>query len=274
MKEKVINWGGKGPLIHLAHANSYHPGTYKELIDLLTPHFEVQSVLTRPFLPKYKVEDMNTWNQFRDDFLEVAEKQNWKDIIGLGHSLGSTITMMAAIERPELFKKLIIIEPPCIDQVIFTLLSVLPFSAKKNLVPPSKIALKRRHKWNSREEAFEWFRGKSIYDRVSDETLKAFVTSGLKEDDFGALRLSHSKFWESKIYCTIKNPYKLFPQLMIPSLCIRGDESDVILERNWNKWQKLQENAQFVNIPASGHLVPLEQSHLLARHIIDFISEN
>ena len=269
MNEEIINWGGNGPILHIAHANSYHPAVYTHLIDKLKQHFEVHSILFRPFLNK-DVDEFKHWNQLRDDFLELADKRNWKDIIGVGHSLGSTITAMAAIKKPELFKKLVIIEPPCVDPIFFTILNITPYFIAKKIVPPSKAALKRRHKWPSKADAFLHFRSKSIYNLIDDETLNAFIESGLQEDENGEFRLTFSKFWESKIYCTIQNPYKLFPKLTIPSLCIRAAESDVILERNWAKWQSVHQNAKFINVKGGGHLIPMEQPDEIAKYIIDY----
>lgn len=273
MKDLSINWGGNGPVIHLAHANSYHPAIYEHLISQLKVNYEVHSILTRPFDPEQKVEYFTSWDQFRDDFLEQAYRHSWENIIGVGHSLGSTITMMAAIKNPKLFSHLVIIEPPCIDQIFYTLLDMMPYSISKNLVPPSKIALKRRHKWPSKEIAFDLFRKKSIYKNIDDLTLRAFIDSGLIQDEEGDYRLAFSKFWESKIYCTIKNPYKFFPKLIMPCLCIRGGNTDVISERNWEKWQRVHDNASFLNIENGGHLVPLEKPIEIAKAIHAFLVE-
>lgn len=272
MKENLINWGGNGPILHLAHANSYHPATYELLIEELKPHFEVQSILFRPFQKDKNVADFDNWNLLRDDFLEIAYKHNWTNIVGLGHSLGSTVSMMAAIKQPEIFSKLVIIEPPCIDQIFFTALNLIPYSIAKHLVPPSKQALKRRHKWENKKEAFEFFRPKSIFRDVNDITLKAYIDSGIELSEDGFYRLVYSKFWESKIYCTIKNPYELFPKLKVPSLCIRAEESNVINEKNWLKWQKIHKNAIFFNIPKTGHLVPFEDPKSIAESVIKFAS--
>jgi pimeloyl-ACP methyl ester carboxylesterase len=273
MKQKMINWGGKGPILHLAHANSFHPGTYIELIEALKQRFEVHSFLSRPFDQGSNPDDMDNWDLLRDDFIQAADEHGWKDIIGIGHSLGSTITMKAAIKRPDLFSKLVIIEPPCIDQIYFSLLAIFPYSLSKNVVPPSKIALKRRHKWPSRENAFKLLRPKRIFSKWSDETLKAYLEYGLTEDENGEFRLTFTKYWESKIYCTIENPYKMFPKITHPALCIKGEDTDVINERNWSKWKRIQTNAKFENIPDAGHLVPMEQPAHLASSIFDFINK-
>jgi pimeloyl-ACP methyl ester carboxylesterase len=274
MNDKVINWGGNGPILHLAHANSFHPGTYIELIEALKEDFEVHSVLFRPFYPEADPKDMDDWDVLRDDFIEMADRQGWKHIIGIGHSLGSTVTMMAAIKRPDIFSKLVIIEPPCIDPIFFTLLDLAPYSLAKNIVPPSRIALKRRHKWPSRENAFDLLRPKQIFEKWSDKTLQSYLQYGLEEDENGEYRLAFSKYWESKIYCTIENPYKMFPKIKHPSLCIKGGQTDVINDRNWEKWKRIQNEATFKNIPNAGHLVPMEQPEILAQSIIDFARNN
>lgn len=270
MRDKMINWGGKGPILHLAHANSFHPGVYKLMINELVKHFTVYSILFEPFHEGATPDNFQSWDSLRDHLIEEVDKHRWKNIIGIGHSLGSTVTMMAAIKRPDLFSKLVIIEPPCVDQFLFTILDIIPYGIAMNLVPPSKIALKRRHKWPSREEAFLLLRPKRIFSKWSDETLKAYLAYGLEEDHEGNFRLTFSKFWESKIYCTIENPYKLFPKITTPSLCIRAEESDVIKEKNWKKWQGIQKGAKFISVENSGHLVPMEKPLEVAKLITEF----
>lgn len=268
--ENVIDWGGKGQVLHLAHANSFHPGTYKELIAHLTPHFHVFSILTRPLLPQYKVEDFNSWAPLSDDFIRIAEEQNWSNIIGLGHSFGTLITILTAIKKPELFSKLILIEPPVLPAFLYSLLEIVPYFISKNLAPPSRIALKRRHKWSSKEEAYQLWRQKKVFAKMSDDTLNALVDYGLYKDENEEYRLVFSKYWESKIYCTIPNPFKLFPKIDIPSLAIRAENTDVISEKNWEKWQRLQRNTAFEVIPDAGHLVPYEKPKIIADMITKF----
>lgn len=267
---EMISWGGNGPILHLAHANSYHPGTYLSLINLLKPHFDVYSILARPFHSKYNQEDFSSFYQLRDDFLRIAEAQKWENIIGIGHSQGSLVSMLADIKHPGLFSKLILIEPPIIPQYVYFLLKIIPYQYSKHLVPPSKIALNRRHKWMSKEEAFDFFRIKTVFSKFSDETLWNFIHFGLNEDENGEFRLVHSKYWESKIYCSITNPWPLVKRMTTPSLCIRAGETDVIKPESWKKWQSTQKHASFLEIPETTHLVPFESHEILAQHIIEF----
>ncbi|MDQ4123094.1 MAG: alpha/beta hydrolase [Acidobacteriota bacterium] len=51
---------------------------------------------------------------YAEDVLEICEALDLKDVIFVGHSVSSMIGVLAAIERPELFKNLVLVVPsPC-----------------------------------------------------------------------------------------------------------------------------------------------------------------
>jgi sigma-B regulation protein RsbQ len=53
----------------------------------------------------------STLNGYAQDILEVYDALNLKDTILVGHSVSSMIGLLAAVERPELFSKLIFLGP-------------------------------------------------------------------------------------------------------------------------------------------------------------------
>jgi hypothetical protein len=53
--------GGEGPIIHLAHANGFPPGTRRPLADALSDHYRVIALLSRPFQPSAQPQDTPTW---------------------------------------------------------------------------------------------------------------------------------------------------------------------------------------------------------------------
>lgn len=65
-------------------------------------------------LSAYKPERYSDLNGYARDVLEICDALSLKDVIFVGHSVSSMIGMLAAIERPELFKNLILVVPsPC-----------------------------------------------------------------------------------------------------------------------------------------------------------------
>ena len=94
------------PLIHFAHANGIPSPVYTPLLaDLQRDH----DVVTLPEIgtdPRYPV--TNHWPRLVDQLIDsVASQSGGEPVIGLGHSLGSLLTLMAAYRRPELFRQVI-----------------------------------------------------------------------------------------------------------------------------------------------------------------------
>ena len=65
-------------------------------------------------LNAYQSEKYNTLQGYVQDVLDIIEAMELKDISFIGHSISSMIGMLASIERPDYFDKLIMIGPsPC-----------------------------------------------------------------------------------------------------------------------------------------------------------------
>ncbi|HKG08762.1 MAG TPA: alpha/beta hydrolase, partial [Pedobacter sp.] len=62
-------------------------------------------------LDAYSSQRYNTLNGYAQDILEVYQALGLKDTILIGHSVSSMIGLLAAVERPELFSKLIFLGP-------------------------------------------------------------------------------------------------------------------------------------------------------------------
>lgn len=62
----------------------------------------------------YDFEKYNSLQAYADDLIEICDELNLNKVIFVGHSVSSIIGVLAAIKRPELFEKLILIGPsPC-----------------------------------------------------------------------------------------------------------------------------------------------------------------
>ncbi|MFF3099746.1 alpha/beta fold hydrolase [Viridibacillus arvi] len=62
----------------------------------------------------YQSEKYSTLQGYKQDVLDIIEEMDLQNILFIGHSVSSMIGMLAAIERPDYFEKLIMIGPsPC-----------------------------------------------------------------------------------------------------------------------------------------------------------------
>jgi len=65
-------------------------------------------------LAQYRPEKYSSLNGYADDVLEIIEAAGGAPVIFVGHSVSSMIGVLAAIKRPEMFERLILVGPsPC-----------------------------------------------------------------------------------------------------------------------------------------------------------------
>lgn len=266
-----VAFGGEGELIHLAHANGFHPMMYDELAQEFTDSYSVNGILFRPFWEGSDHTKFKSWNTLADDLTTYFDQQGLKHVIGLGHSMGAIASVLAQSKRPELFSKLILIDPVVLVPKYY-LSQYLPLSWRQRFIPPAKIALKRKDQWESKQAAYDKLRPKRVFQNIPDSTFKNYIEYGTKENTEGGVSLSYSKAWESQVYSTGTNPWKALKSMQIPLLIIRGVNSNVLVDTTWELLKSSLPHCSFKELEDGGHLVPFEQKTKISKVILDFIS--
>ncbi|MGH1363211.1 MAG: alpha/beta fold hydrolase [Calditrichia bacterium] len=265
-----LDLGGDGNTLHFAHANAYPPGCYRELLSLLGDKHRILASEARPLWQDAPLEGDKSWVSFADDLIRFLDSRKESGIIGVGHSMGAVVTLIAAVKRPDLFSKIILIEPVLLHRNLYRLSGLMPLKLRRLIIPPIKIAEKRRNFWSSREEAFKSFRKKKVFRLFSDSALQNYISSGLTSTKDG-FKLRFSPEWEARVYAIASSSWALFEQLSMPSLSIRAEETNAIFSNSWQEWQKLNNNGQFVTISQTTHLLPFEVPQQLSKLVLHFI---
>jgi pimeloyl-ACP methyl ester carboxylesterase len=269
-KDKItfVDFGGEGPVIHFAHANGYPPEVYHRLLTPLTKHYRVIAMYLRPLWPGTIPEETRKWNDLAGDLIQFLEENKLKSTIAMGHSLGGAVSLFAADLRPDLFERLIFIDPVFLPLQFISWQYFLPNSMMKKIVPPAKVAVRRRDQWESQEAMFESFRKKKVFKNITDEVLWDMVKLGTKPMEEGGITLCYSKAWEAQIYSIPPMVWPPLRRLKVPSLGIKAEFTDVISPKCWSKWQRYQPNAEYMEFKDTGHLLPLEKPAELANEIL------
>lgn len=266
------DWGGAGPCLHFAHANAYPPGAYRVFLESLARRYHLITAHHRPLWPGSQPEGLADWSIFAEDLLVFLNQQHVEQLIGVGHSLGAVATLMAAVRQPGLFSCLVLIEP------VFLLPDILAHFSDQAAFDPEdlplvQIARNRRNSWSSRAEAFAYLRPKRVFARWPDRCLWDYVEAGLRKNEGGYFELRFDPAWEAWIYGHIPtNIWSIIPQLTVPTLAVRGSESDTLVSAAWELWQTKQPEAFFVEMAGAGHLLPMEKPIELANLIAQFVA--
>ncbi len=252
------------PRIHFSHANGLPASTYAYL-------FEMLDDVDFCFVEKMghgRFAFNGDWSVLADELIDSIERQSTEPVIGMGHSLGAVVTLLAATKRPELFSKLILL-----DSVLFCKRKRLIFWVAQRLglrdwLGPVKRTLVRRSKFDTFDQALAYFSPKSLFKNFHPRCLNDYVKHGLKpvgglEDDSAGLELAISPLLEANIFRSVqtKAPAGLNK---VKGVMIYGDQSKIMWRSDVNWWRKSLPNVDVVAFEGD-HLFPLESPEEIAR---------
>lgn len=257
--ELLYEFGGTGPVVHLAHANGFPPGSYRLLADTLVGRYRVIALPSRALWPDSQP-SVRDWRTLADDLIQGLDRLLLDHILGVGHSIGGVLTMWAAIRRPDLFRAVVLIDPVILPPAWLLLLRVMRCLGLYWRQPFVQGALQRRRTWPSQQACYESYRDKPLFADWPDASLRAYVKAGTRPRADGQVELVYSPEWEARIFAT--SPVDVWsdvPKLRTPTLVIRGDRTNVFLPECQARMEKLLPHARYVVIPGARHLVPLER---------------
>jgi pimeloyl-ACP methyl ester carboxylesterase len=264
-----LDFGGRGPTLHFAHANGYPPGAYRALLEDLAGDHRVFAVSHRPLWSAGRPEaELKHWDRVAEDLIAFLDGLGGGPVIGAGHSLGATSTMFAALRRPDLFRALVLVDPVFVTPAAAAFLALAPRSAV-NRVPVVGAALRRREAFASVDEAFDYYRRKPVFEGLSDAALRDYVEAALRPDGQG-LRLAYPREWEAQLYRTVPWVWHRLGGVTMPVLGLRGARSGTLMPSSFRRWRRLQPHADLQEVPGCGHLAPLELPAEIARRIRAF----
>lgn len=272
-----LDFGGVGPALHFAHANGYPAGTYRRLLATLTPRYHVQAMVARPLWPGSRPEALTSWHPLVDDLVQFMDERGARGWIGVGHSLGASVTVAAALRRPELFRALVLIEPVFLPPALLAVYAVfqkLGLAGRVHPLVPG--ARRRRRAFDSPEQMFDRYRRAAVFSRLDDEALRDYVAAALRPAANGAgpFELAFTPEWEARVYETGPlNPWGTLHRLRPPLLAIRGAATDTFVPAGVRALRRRLPGAEVVEMAGAGHLVPLEQPEAVGRIIHTFLDK-
>ena len=261
MKTAFIEYGGSGPPLHFLHANGYPPDCYQPLLELLQANYQVFGMLLRPLWEGPKPQDVHNWNIFSDDLLGFLSDNQSAPVIGVGHSIGATVTLRAALREPSKFRALVLIEPvlfPTGRMIFWNFIRAIGLGNR--LHPKIPGALKRRRFFDDLDLVYSGYRNRKVFRHMSDEDLRTYLKGITRKTDNG-YELVFSPEWEARIYYTGLRDFDIWrdlPKLKVPTLFLRAAETDTFWEQAANIIKRKQPKARIETLEKSTHLLPLE----------------
>lgn len=272
-----FDYGGEGAPLHFLHANGYPPDCYKPLFELLRTKYHLFGMRLRPLWDDSKIEDIDDWHPFFDDLLRFLTTGRFGPVIGVGHSIGGIVTLRAALRDPSKFRALILLDPVLfVPSFLLTWNLVRSLGLGNKLHPKIAGALKRRRTFDNLDMVFRGYRSREVFKYMSDENLRAYIEGITKPKTEGGFELAYSPEWESHIYLTGLRDFDLWrdlPKLKIPTLIIRGAETDTFLEKAARLVKRKNPKIKIETLEKSTHILPLEHPREVFNLMQAFLSD-
>jgi pimeloyl-ACP methyl ester carboxylesterase len=268
----LLDWGGDGPLVLMHHANGFCAGALGLVAEALVPRFRVIGMDARGHGDSSRPEgpDAYRWDAFAEDLLAVAEalapEHGGRVAVGLGHSFGGTSVLGAAARHPDLFERLVLVDPVIPPPPAWG--ASVDAARQERLIRLIEGAQKRRALWPSRAEARAHFAERSLFQHWLPAALELYLEYGLRERPDGQLELKCPGAVEAAIFGAsgALDVAALVRRVTVPTTVLwatHGDFPRVVYERVFSAMP----SARIVDADA-GHLIPMEAPELVVREVL------
>lgn len=248
-----------GALVVFAHATGLHAQVFFPLAQLLADQYVV-AYDARGHGSSSPGPDSPRWDMYGEDARVVT---GWaraqatpppRPVVGVGHSMGATALIMAALSEPGLFDLLIVVEP-----------IVFPPRAGAVDSPLAAGARRRRDRFPSFEAALENFSAKPPLNSLDPRVLAEYVRHGFAEHD-GDVVLRCRPEYEARTYemGVAHDTWTRLDRLVTPTLVVAGASHPQQPSAVSADIAARIDGARFERWEDSGHFAPLERPERFA----------
>jgi pimeloyl-ACP methyl ester carboxylesterase len=256
--QPIYEYGGQGQVMYMAVANGFPPQTYAPLVKPFTTQYRVVSLPPRALWPGEQPPDvLHDWHMVADDLSQGLEQYDLRDVIAIGHSFGGIASILTAVAHPERFRALVLLDPTIFPQSAMDVMAQMQSDGSIRDFPLVQGAMRRKRSWATVEEAYAYFKGKTLFATWPDETVRLYAESGTKAAAEDGVELAWPPEWEAYYFSTLyTKTWDELPKLKLPLLVIRGGDSDTFQAESAEQLRALLPEAAYAEIAGHGHMFP------------------
>ncbi|MBU2549136.1 MAG: alpha/beta hydrolase [Proteobacteria bacterium] len=272
---QLTDWGGTGPLVHIAHAIGLSAGVYTPFAEKLKPYVHPVGLDLcghgKSRIPQASLK-LKSWDIFYDQ-LEDFFHGLGRPVIAIGHSMGGTVSLVVAARRPDLVSALILIDPGVMPPAWRPWVWLAQHLGLAMHAPFVVRAAKRRSHWPDARTASEDIIGKGPFKPWRHEFVQAYLSHGtIVNDKTGDVQLACNPIWEGRCLAMAPtNIWRYVPLVKAPTLILYGKRSTTFLPSVVRGFQASLPDAEIRPFDDTGHFIPMERPEECSNAIIDFL---
>lgn len=259
-------------MIVFSHANSYSASTYRQLFDgWRAAGHEVAAIEHFGHDEQFPVD--RTWRGMTQQLTGLMDSLPQSRLWLVGHSMGGYLSLLAAGQRPERVRGIVLLDSPIVYGWKAGLVAFAKAAGQMRRVSPAGVAQKRRDRWPSLDAAHRHFSAKPMFARWHPDVLGDYVRFGTELDpaDLGgkARRLKFRPEIEAEIYSTV--PHRLVPWLRLhppggPVAFVAGTRSREVRQVGLAATHRITQGR--ISWLEGSHLFPFERPDETVREVL------
>ena len=262
-------------MIVFSHANSFVAGTYRRLLEgWRAAGHEVVAIERYGHDERHPIG--RNWRGMTQQLLALIDSLPAPRVWLVGHSMGGYLSLIAAGQRPERVRGIVLLDSPVMSGLTSGVVSMVKAAGLMHRIPQASMAARRRERWASKDEAYRHYAGKPMFAAWHPDVLRDYIDAGTEvdpQDPSGSARcLSFKREVEAAIYATV--PHWLLPYWRRhppggPVAFIGGRRSDVIPRLGLKAIRRITHGR--ISWLAGSHLFPFEQPDATVGEVLAWI---
>lgn len=210
----VWDWAGAGPPLLFVHANGFHGRCWDAVLELL-PGYRCLALDLRGHGRSAQAAPPADWRPFGEDVAAAGRALHLRGAVGIGHSVGGHAVALAAALAPDVFGKLLLIDP-----------TIFARERYRGARTGEHFVARRRARWESPEAMVERFADREPYSLWEPRVLRDYCEWGLlSASDGDGYTLACAPAFEGSVYQTStaarSDPYPELARLTQQTLIVR-----------------------------------------------------
>ncbi|NIB39652.1 alpha/beta hydrolase [Pseudomaricurvus alkylphenolicus] len=270
----VYQWGeafrGEAPTLVLAHATGFHARCWDQVISHLGDRHII--ALDQRGHGHSDKRSFDSWRDFGEDLQALLNHLEVTQAFGVGHSMGGHATVVAAAAQPELYQRLLLIDPVILEPAFYDMWNPNILTSE-----PTHPAARRRAVFKNVEAMIERYRERLPYSLFTAEAMQDYCRYGLVPTPDADVELACPPQLEARIYDTVCSNQTILDQVAsieVPVTVVRAmqprTQEDIMDFRYSPTWPNLADhfpNGHDICLPELTHFMPMQAPELVARLI-------
>lgn len=255
------------------HANGFNALTYRSVLGPLAAGLRILAIDQRGHGEsrlKAKPEGRRSWKDFRDDLVALLDALDQPPVVLSGHSMGGTVSLLAAAVRPEKVSSLVLFDPVVMPPLVAAYAHA-PWTSGRlwKQMPIAQGALRRRAVFDSRDLALKAYKGRGAFKTWPETVVADYVAGGFVDRPDGKVELACSPQWEASNFAAQgHNPWAALRKVAAPIRILKADKGSTCLG-SVRDLKRRARGLRIETVPGSTHFLPMERPDLIRDALLD-----